>query len=64
MQIRRDAFVTFDRMTLLGRRWFFHYRGNNGEIVFQSEAYNSAAARDRGIAAARLCHDAIVKPKR
>jgi len=60
---RRDAFVAFDRMTLFGRRWFFRYQGNNGETVFQSEAYNSPAAREKGIQAARGCHDAIVKRK-
>lgn len=60
-ELRRDAFVTFDRLTLFGRRWFFRYIGNNGEPVFPSEAYNSPAARDRGIVAARKCHDAIVK---
>lgn len=61
---RRDAFVTFDRLTLRGWRWFFRYQGSNGEPVFQSEAYNSAAARDDGIEAARKCHDAIVKEKK
>jgi uncharacterized protein YegP (UPF0339 family) len=64
MEPRRDAFVTFDRMTLRGRRWFFRYQGNNGEPIFQSEAYNSKAARDNGIAAARQCGDAIVKAKK
>lgn len=64
MEVRRDAFITFDRRTLRGRRWFFRYQGNNGEPVFQSEAYNTKAARDNGIAAARRCHDAIVKAKK
>lgn len=56
----RKRFVEFDRVTWFGRRWFFRYRAENGETVFQSEAYNSAAARDRGIEAARQCHDAPV----
>lgn len=60
-ELRRDKFVTFDRLTFFGRRWFFRYQGNNGEPVFQSEAYNSAASRDKGIRAARKCHDAIVQ---
>lgn len=60
---RRDAFVTFDRLTLRGWRWFFRYQADNGETVFQSEAYNSQAARDNGIKAARKCGDAIVKAK-
>jgi uncharacterized protein YegP (UPF0339 family) len=58
---RIDKFVTFDTFTLRGRRWFFRYQGNNGEPVFQSEAYNSPEARDNGIEAARGCADAIVK---
>lgn len=53
-------FTTFDRRTLRGRRWFFRYQAPNGEIVFQSEAYNSAAARDNGIEAARKCADAMI----
>lgn len=53
-------FDTFDRLTLRGRRWFFRFKAPNGEIVFQSEAYNSAAARDNGIEAARKCADARV----
>lgn len=53
-------FITFDAETEDGRRWFFRYQAPNGEPVFQSEAYNSAAARDRGIEAARKCADAEV----
>lgn len=56
-----NAFVTFDRFTLRGRRWFFTYKAENGEPVFQSEAYNSAAARDNGIEAARRCASAPVR---
>ncbi len=39
--------VTFDRITLLGRRWFFRIVSvGNGEALAQSEAYNSARHRD------------------
>ncbi len=44
-------FLTFDRMTLRGRRYFFRIRANNGEVLAQSEAYNTARARDQGVAA-------------
>lgn len=38
---------TFDRVTLLGRRWFFRVVdcGNN-EVLAHGEAYNSKAARN------------------
>lgn len=37
----------FDRLTIWGRRWFFRVIDrNNGKTVAQSEAYNSAQARD------------------
>jgi hypothetical protein len=46
----------FDRLTLLGRRWFFRVVSmRNWKVVAQSEAYNSKAARDatgNGLAAA------------
>lgn len=42
-------FVKFDRLTFFGRRWFFTIVGDNGEPLAQSEAYNSAANRNRGI---------------
>ena len=29
----------FSRMTLRGKRWFFHYQAPNGEIMFQSQPY-------------------------
>jgi uncharacterized protein YegP (UPF0339 family) len=63
MMDRRDAFVTFDEPTKDGHRWFFHYQAENGEPIFQSEPYNSAEARDKGIVAARKCHDAPVKAR-
>lgn len=38
----------FDRMTLLGRRWYFRIvDAGNHETLAPSEAYNSAAARDK-----------------
>lgn len=57
-------FVTFDRLTLKGRRWFFRYQAANGEPVFQSEAYNSRTARLKGMDAARMCFDAPVVEKK
>lgn len=42
-------FVTFDRLTLFGRRWFFTIVGSNGEPLAQSEAYNDPAPRDWAI---------------
>lgn len=56
----RKRFVPFNRLTLFGRRWFFRYETSNYEPVFQSEAYNSAEARDNGILAARTCFDAPI----
>lgn len=47
--MREYKFETYDRMTLRGRRWFFRFRAANGEIMLQSEGYNSAAARDHAI---------------
>lgn len=49
---RRGSIETYDRLTLLGRRWFWRARHANGEIVASGEPYNSAEARDKGIAAA------------
>lgn len=41
------AIETFDRLTLFGRRWFFRIiDAGNGQTLAQSEAYNSARARD------------------
>lgn len=38
---------TFDRLTLWGRRWFFRIiDAGNGQTLAQSEAYNSAQARN------------------
>jgi uncharacterized protein YegP (UPF0339 family) len=45
--IPRLRYRRFDRMTLFGRRYYFHFIGRNGEIVLPSEGYNSAAARDQ-----------------
>lgn len=43
-------FETYDRMTLRGRRWYFRIVScGNNEIMTPSEAYNSAAARNRAI---------------
>ena len=53
-------FIRFSRFTLRGRRWFFRFQGDNSKTIFPSEAYNSAAARDRGIEVARTCADAPV----
>lgn len=40
-------FETFDRMTLVGRRWFFRIvRERNNEIMAQSQAYKRAGSRD------------------
>lgn len=36
-------FLIFSRFTLFGRRWYFHARGRNGEIILQSEAYRNHA---------------------
>lgn len=38
----------FDRITLFGRRWFFRIVDTeNNEKLVQSEAYNSAQARNK-----------------
>ena len=58
-----NRFVTFTRRGLRGKRWYFRYQASNGETVFQSEGYNSAAAREKGIKAARACADAPVVAK-
>jgi uncharacterized protein YegP (UPF0339 family) len=42
-------FECFDRLTLRGRRWFFRFVASNAEPMFQSEAYNSSAARDHAV---------------
>lgn len=54
-------FVAFERRGIRGRRWYFRFQAGNGETVFQSEAYNSARARDHGIAVARQCASAPVE---
>jgi hypothetical protein len=39
---------TFDRSTLLGRRWYFRIvDAGNHEILSASEAYNSRPSRNR-----------------
>ena len=43
----------FDRRTLWGRRWYFRFRAANGEVMAQSEAYNSRAARDDAVFSVR-----------
>lgn len=49
----------FERTSILrGRRWYFRVKAPNGEIVAQSEGYNSAAGREKGIKALRKAvHD-------
>lgn len=42
-------FEVFERRTLFGRRWFWRLRAKNGEIISQSEAYNSRAAAAKTI---------------
>ena len=42
-------FEKFDKLTILGRRWFFRFVAPNHEKMNQSEGYNSAAARDHAI---------------
>lgn len=56
-------FITFTRIGLRGRRWYFRFQAANGETIFASEAYNSEAARDNGIRVARTCADAMVVAK-
>lgn len=42
------AIETFDRATLLGRRWYFRIvDAGNHEIIAASEAYNSKASRNK-----------------
>jgi uncharacterized protein YegP (UPF0339 family) len=45
--------VRFNKRGFFGRRFYFRGVSANGQIVFPSEAYNTAAARDKGIEAAR-----------
>jgi uncharacterized protein YegP (UPF0339 family) len=54
------AAIPFDRRDKLGRRrWYFRLvAAENGETLTQSEAYNSAQARDH--TAERLTRDRIV----
>lgn len=57
---------SFDRLTLLGRRWFFRIVSmENWKIVSQSEAYNSRAARDQtGSKLARALGGYMIEEKR
>ena len=36
-------FKIFRRLTIFGRRWFFHLKSANGEIIMQSEGYFNRA---------------------
>jgi hypothetical protein len=38
---RKLKIEVFQRMTMLGRRWFFRIRAANGEPIAQSEAYHN-----------------------
>jgi uncharacterized protein YegP (UPF0339 family) len=54
-------FVIFRRLTVRGRRWFFHLKAANGEIVCQSEAYTSKAGALNGIEAVKHCQSSKVE---
>ncbi len=45
--IRVETFHKPDR--LLRRRYYFRFRAANGEIMAQSEAYNSRTSRDQSL---------------
>jgi hypothetical protein len=47
----RKGFHVFSRITIFGRRWYWHARAGNSEIVANGEAYNSRAAAYDGIIA-------------
>lgn len=38
---RKLKIEIFDRITLLGRRWFFRVKAANGKTIAQSEAYRN-----------------------
>lgn len=50
--MNEDRIEIWDRLTLLGRRWYWRAVAGNGEIVAIGEGYNSAEARNRGIGTA------------
>ena len=46
---RRCRFQIYSKWTLRGRRFFFRLRAGNGEIIAQSEAYNTKAAAENAV---------------
>ena len=53
--MRRGKFERFHRSDgKFEMKYYFRLKAGNGEIVAQSEAYNTAAARDKGIRSVRL----------
>jgi uncharacterized protein YegP (UPF0339 family) len=34
-------FLVFQRRTVRGKRWFFHLKAQNGEIICQGESYHN-----------------------
>ncbi len=49
MAMRNERFVLWRSRTLFGRRWYFHLRGKNGEVVIQSEGYRDRRDAERAI---------------
>lgn len=43
-------FEVFKRTTLFGKRWFFRFRGANGEVMLQSQGYTRMANAEHTIA--------------
>ena len=53
--MRRGKFERFHRSDgKFEMKYYFRLKAGNGEIIAQSEGYNTAAARDKGIRSVRL----------
>lgn len=50
---KKPGIHVFAKMTLFGKRWFWHGRAGNSEITLVSEAYNSRQAAYKGISSAQ-----------
>lgn len=57
-------FVVFRRLTLFGRKWFWHLKAGNGEIIASGEGYSRKADAIRAIELVQGSGVAVVEEAR
>lgn len=57
-------FVYWSALTWRGRRWFWHLKAGNGEIVAQGQSYGTKADCSRAIDLVQASQIAVVEERR